>query len=79
MPPRRALKNDLPLSSVTQRDLALNLSGACVAAERRAGEMMVVRREAEPLKARADQRFSFITPSGSGVAGRNYCTAATFT
>jgi hypothetical protein len=39
--------------------------------------VVVVRREAEPLKARADQHFSFITPSGSADAGRNYCTAAT--
>jgi hypothetical protein len=37
----------------------------------------VVRREAEPLKVRADQHFSFITPSCSADAGRNYCTAAT--
>jgi hypothetical protein len=42
-------------------EVGLNLSGACVAAERRAGEVMAVRRgkEGEPLKARADQRVSF--------------------
>ena len=76
VPPRSALR---VISIRDTERLALNLSGACVAAERRAGEVMAVRREAEPLKARADQRFSFITPSDFGVAGRNYCTAATFT
>jgi hypothetical protein len=41
--------------------------------------MVVVRREAEPLKARADQHFSFITPSCSANAAWNYCNAATLT
>jgi hypothetical protein len=73
VPPGSALKSDLPLSSVTLRDWP----SICVASVLRPS---VGRRgDGGARRSRATKGARLITPSHSGVAGRNYCTAATFT
>jgi hypothetical protein len=54
VPPRSALKSDLPLSSVTQRDWPSIYVARVLRPSVGQAKVMVVRREAEPLKARAD-------------------------